>query len=88
MEGGPGNDIFEYLGSEFTGGEIKDFTKGEDRIQLTDLNVDAAQLARLLRNSSGNELDLGRLGAGFEDVGTITLNVDVSTLDASDFILS
>ena len=67
MEGGAGNDIFEYAGSDFTGGEIKDFTKGEDRIQLTELNVDAAQFARLLRSSSGNELDLGRLGAGFED---------------------
>ena len=88
MEGGPGDDIFQYAGDEFTGGEIKDFTKGEDRIQLTDLNVDAAQFAGLLRDSSGNELDLSRLGAGFEDLGTITLNVDVSTLDTSDFILS
>ena len=88
MEGGPGNDIFQYVGSAFTGGEIKDFTKGEDRIRLTDLNVDAVQLDELLRNSSGNELDLGRLGAGFEDLGTITLNVDVSTLETSDFILS
>ena len=88
MEGGPGNDIFQYVGSTFTGGEIKDFTKGEDRIRLTDLNVDAGQLDELLRNSSGNELDLSRLGAGFEELGTITLNVDVSTLETSDFILS
>ena len=88
MEGGPGNDIFHYAGGAFSGGEIKDFTKGEDRIRLTDLNVDAVQLDDLLRNSSGNELDLSRLGAGFEDLGTITLNVDVSTLDTSDFILS
>ncbi len=88
MEGGPGDDIFQYAGDEFTGGEIKDFTKGEDRIQLTDLNVNAARLERLLRDSSGNELELSRLGAGFEDLGSITLNVDVSTLDTSDFILS
>ena len=88
MEGGPGNDIFQYSGTGFSGGVIKDFTKGEDRIRLADMNVDAVQLDRLLRNSSGNELDLGRLGAGFEDLGTITFNVDVSTLDPSDFILS
>ena len=88
LEGGPGNDIFEYVGTDITGGEIKDFTKGEDRIQLTDLSVDAARLETLLSNSSGKELDLARLGPGFEDLGTIILNVDVSTLAAADFILS
>lgn len=42
----------------------------------------------MLRNSTGNVLDLSLLGAGFEDFGEITLNVPVSTLDASDFVIS
>ena len=90
MVGGPGNDTFEYSGTEFSGGEIQDFTKGEDAIKLafSDMDVSAADLANLLRNSTGNVLDLSLLGAGFGEFGTITLNVPVSTLDASDFVIS
>ena len=85
--GGPGNDIFDYLG-EFYGGEIEDFTKGEDRIGFVFANqVSEADLNRMLRNSSGSVLDLSLLGPGFQDFGELTLNVPVSTLDASDFII-
>ena len=87
MEGGPGNDVFAYAGGRFSGGEINDFTEDEDRIELTSLNVPEGQLEQLLRNTTGHELDLSRLGAGFEHLGTITLNVEVATLDTSGFIL-
>ena len=87
VTGGPGNDVFDYLG-EFYGGEIKDFTKGEDKIEFVFANdVSDADLNRMLRNSSGNVLDLGLLGPEFANFGELTLNVPVSTLDASDFII-
>ena len=94
MVGGPGDDVFEFFGSDFKGGEIRDFTKGEDKISLEGLRdsfglgVLPSELDALLRNSTGNELDLSQLDpilyAGY---GSITLNVPVSTLDTSDFIL-
>ncbi len=89
LVGGPGDDAFVCAGSEFSGGEIRDFTKGEDTIELAFAHADlsAADLANLLRNSTGNVLDLSLLGAGFEDFGDITLNVPVATLGASDFVI-
>ena len=59
MVGGPGNDTFE------------DFTKGEDTIAFAFSNAEtnAADLENLLRNSTGNVLDLSLLGPGFEDFG-------------------
>ena len=90
LVGGPGDDAFEYTGSEFSGGEIVDFTKGEDTIvfSFSRVEISPADLANLLRNSTGNVLDLSLLGAGFEGFGGIALNVPVSTLDASDFVIS
>ena len=90
LVGGPGDDTFELAGGEFSGGEIVDFTKGEDTIELAFSNaeVSASDLSSLLRNSTGNVLDLSLLGAGFEDFGELVLNVPVSTLDASDFVIS
>ncbi|MDE0002630.1 MAG: calcium-binding protein, partial [Rhodospirillaceae bacterium] len=85
--GGPGKDVFDYLG-EFYGGEIKDFTKGEDRIGFVFASdVNEADLDNMLRNSSGNVLSLSLLGPEFESFGDLTINVPVSTLDASDFII-
>ena len=80
----------EYAGSEFSGGGILDFAKGEDTIAFAFSNaqVSAADLRNLLRNSTGNVLELSLLGAGFEDFGQLVLNVPVSTLDASDFVIS
>ena len=90
MVGGPGNDIFEYYGPRFAGGEIQDFTKGEDKIKF-DFGesglIEEDDLGRLLRSSQGNVLSLELLGAGFEDFGNLTLNVSVSTLSVSDFII-
>ena len=89
LVGGPGDDTFAYAGSEFSSGEIRDFTKGEDTIELafSHADVSAGDLANLLRSSTGNVLDLSLLGAGFEDFGDIALNVPVSTLGASDFVI-
>ena len=91
MEGGPGNDTFQYYGSRVeSNGEIKDFTKGDDMISLDFYNgsVSGADLDTMLQGSSGNVLDLSLLGPEFVDFGSITLNVPVSTLDASDFIIA
>ena len=49
--------------------------------------VSNADLENMLDGSSGNILDLSLLGAEFADFGSVTLNVPVSTLDASDFII-
>ena len=90
MRGGPGDDIFEYYGSQLNSdGEIEDFTKGEDLIAFDFFNGDVSQsdLGNMLRNSSGNVLDLSLLGPEFVDFGSITLNVPVSTLETSDFFL-
>ena len=90
MVGGPGEDIFEYYGGRFTGGEIQDFTKGEDKIAFdfgTFGRIGDDDLDRLLHLSEGNVLRLALLGTGFEDFGDLTLNVPVSTLSASDFII-
>ena len=60
MVGGPGSDTFEYSGNEFSGGEIEDFTKGDDMIRFafSDADVSVADLNNMLRNSSANVLDL------------------------------
>ena len=90
MVGGPGKDTFEFSGGGFSGGEILDFTKGEDTIELAFSNaeVSGSDLGNVLRNSTGNVLDLSLLGLGFEDFGELMLNVPVSMLDASDFVIS
>ncbi len=51
LVGGPGDDTFVFAHEGLATAEIRDFTKGEDKI------------------------------------GSVTLNVSVSTLDTSDFIL-
>ena len=89
MNGGAGNDLFEFYGSKFRGGEIEDFTTGEDKIGF-DFSVEditTSDLNNMLRGSTGNALDLSLLGQGFADFGALTLNVPVSTLSASDFII-
>ncbi len=89
LHGGPGNDIFDFRGTDFKGAEIKDFTKGEDTIELNfdGKAISDADLENMLRNSQGNVLDLSLLGLDFEDFGELTLNVPVSILDASDFFI-
>ena len=89
MTGGPGDDLFEYSGSRFSGGEVTDFTKGQDTIVFDFFvgDISTSDLNTMLRNSQGNVLDLSLLGSGFEDFGELALNVPVSTLDASDFII-
>ena len=90
MIGGPGNDIFEYFGSRMdTDGEIQDFAKGEDLIAFDFFNgdVSASDLNNMLTGSRGNVLDLSLLGPEFVDFEDIQLNVSVSTLDESDFII-
>ena len=90
MTGGPGDDLFEYSGSRFSGGEVTDFTKGQDAIVFDFFvgDISMSDLNTMLRNSQGNVLDLSLLGPGFDDFGKLALNVPVSTLDASDFIIS
>ena len=90
MIGGPGNDKFEYYGRRMdTDGEIQDFTQGEDLIvfDFSNGDVSASDLNTLLRDSRGNVLDLSLLGPEFTDFEDIQLNVPVSTLSASDFVI-
>ena len=89
VNGGPGDDLFEFYGRSFDGAEIEDFTKGDDTIVLafTAGAITTSDLDNMLRNSSGTALDLSLLGPEFENFGELTLHVPVSTLDASDFII-
>ena len=93
VEGGPGADTFDFFGGGFEGGEILDFTKGEDKIDLSDLtdsaglNVYSFEIEDMLANSQDNQLDFSKMGPLWEDYGILTLNVPVATLDASDFII-
>ena len=72
---------------------ILDFTKGEDKIDLSDLtdsaglNVYSFEIEDMLANSQGNQLDFSKMGPLWEGYGILTLNVHVTTLDASDFII-
>ena len=61
---------------------------GEDLIAF-DFNgdVSTSDLNNMLTGSRGNVLDLSLLGPEFADFHDIFLNVPVSTLDASDFII-
>ena len=96
LVGGPGDDTFVFAHAGLATAEIRDFTKGEDKIafefavfngDLDYVDVDAARIEAMLRGSDGNVLDLGQLGPEFGGLGSVTLNVDISTLDTSDFIL-
>lgn len=90
MEGGPGADRFEYFGRQMdSDGEIVDFTKGEDLIvfDFSNGDVSEADLDAMLQGSNGNRLDLSLLGPEFAEFGDIELNVQVSTLSVSDFII-
>ena len=97
LVGGPGEDTFVFAHEAFTNGEIRDFTKGEDKIAIEfaffddDLNhveVDEDRINAMLRGSDGRVLDFSQLVPEFGGFGSVTLNVNVSTLDASDFIIS
>ena len=96
LVGGPGDDAFVFGHAGLAAAEIRDFTKGEDKIVIEfgffddDLNyveVDESRLKALLGGSEGNVLDFSQLGPEFEGFGSVTLNVPVSTLDTSDFLL-
>ena len=88
--GGPGRDRFAF-GELTDGATVRDFTKGEDKIVIVHTEdwvyISQDDLDLMLRFSDGNVLSLELLGIGFEDAGEATLNVPVSTLDASDFIV-
>ena len=69
LVGGLGADVFELYGDTFYAGEIKDFTKGEDKIKLDfDGKITSRNIERLL-TSEGSVLDLELLGTGFEGFG-------------------
>ncbi|NGN43477.1 type I secretion C-terminal target domain-containing protein [Mesorhizobium sp. CGMCC 1.15528] len=88
LVGGAGNDIFAYTAREFGRDTIKDFTVGQDRIDLSALNVaDFATLSRYISTDSlGNAVIKLGFGGGYE---WITLEgVPASTLKASSFIFN
>ena len=90
LTGGPGSDVFSF-GQLTDGATVRDFKKGEDKILIVHTEdwvyISQDDLDLMLRFSDGNVLSLELLGIGFEDAGEVTLNVPVSTLDASDFII-
>ena len=51
-------------------------------------DITTSDLDNMLRNSSGNVLNLSLLGPEFRNFGDLTLNVPVSALDASNFIIA
>ncbi len=88
--GGAGSDKFAFSEST-SGATVRDFKKGEDKILIVHTEdwvyISQDDLDLMLRFSNDNVLSLELLGIGFEDAGEVTLNVPVSELDASDFIV-
>ena len=85
LEGGNGDDTFVF-GLRHGDDTIDDFTDGQDRINLNEMNLsshsDVTAIARS-RADGSVYIDLSRFGGG-----TITLlNFDIVDLDASDLLL-
>jgi Ca2+-binding RTX toxin-like protein len=101
LTGGGGNDVFKYqlhpgaLLSEAHSDTITDFTDGEDKIDLSDLNLTksgALTFEDLLNDGSlvlkENKIFADLDGGGDHLVQLFALqNVQTDTLDAADFIL-
>ena len=84
LHGGPGNDTFQFFPSDLGGGSIKDFTEGEDVIDLT----------AFTGINSVDDLDITRYGDNVrievsgtdEYLTTIILSDFEGNLDNADFM--
>ncbi len=84
LDGGPDNDTFRFFPSDVGGGSIRDFTDGEDVIDLTAF-TDISSMADLDIVSHGDNVRIAVSGTDY--LTTIILSdFDVTNLDAADFL--
>ena len=84
LYGGPDNDTFRFFPSDVGGGSIRDFTDGEDVIDLTEF-TDISSMADLDIVSHGDNVRIAVSGTDY--LTTIILSdFDVTNLDNSDFL--
>ncbi len=84
LYGGPDNDTFRFFPSDVGGGSIRDFTDGEDVIDLTEF-TDISSMADLDIESRGGNVRIEVSGTDY--LTTIILSgFDVADLDSSDFM--
>jgi Ca2+-binding RTX toxin-like protein len=84
LYGGTEKDTFQFFPSNVGGGTIRDFTDGEDVIDLTEF-TDINSMDDLDRVSHGNNVRIELSGSDY--LTTIILSdFDMSNLDSSDFL--
>ncbi|MEI9904617.1 MAG: M10 family metallopeptidase C-terminal domain-containing protein [Asticcacaulis sp.] len=89
--GGGGNDIFAFTSRQFGNDTISDFVAGQDRIDLSALNIgDFTTLLPFMSETNGTTtISFGYGQYGNANTETITLTgVTKASLDASSFIFS
>ncbi|EFG2886084.1 calcium-binding protein, partial [Escherichia coli] len=88
LVGGAGRDVFNYTARGFGADTIADFTQGQDRINLSALNVaDFASLQRFISSDAhGNAVITLGYGGSTEKI-TLT-GVAASSLNANSFIFN
>ena len=84
LYGGPGNDTFQFFPSNLGGGSIKDFTDGEDVIDLTEF-TGISSMDDLEIISHGENVQIEVSGTDYLTI-IILSDFDVSNLDNSDFL--
>ena len=83
--GGTGNDAFQFFPSDLGGGTIRDFTDGEDVIDLTEFTgINSMDDLDVVSHGDNVRIEL----SGSDYLTTIILtDFDVNNLDNSDFLL-
>ena len=84
LYGGPGQDTFRFFPSDLGGGSIRDFSDGEDVIDLTEFS-DINSIDDLDIISHGDNVQIEVSGSDYLTI-IILLDFDVGNLDNSDFL--
>ena len=82
--GGTGQDLFQFFPSDLGGGTIRDFTDGEDVIDLTEFTgINSMNDLDIISHGDNVRIEV----SGTDYLTTIILSdFDVSNLDNSDFL--
>ena len=87
LKGDEGRDTFVFALEEYGGAVIEDFTKGEDRIDVSALGVASLDELHVYENVRTGDTKLWASGAGSSG-GSIVLEDFSGSLDAADFVFT